>query len=264
MFSVLMSDPLPAPAAPSRGVVNDLILALVAGFGLSVAVGGALDLSAVYPAAVVTLYAAVGVGILRALPRRLPGAGLGPANRITLARVILGLPLVALALLPASVGPDPTGMETRWWIVGLGTVALMFDGLDGYVARRTGTQTDFGARFDMESDAALLLVLSVLAFRSGQVGPWVLGVGLMRYGFVAASAVWPQLRGELFPSMRRKVVCVIQGIALLVAVGPIVPAPLATGVAATALILLAGSFAIDSLWLMRRAPRVGLRPPSAA
>lgn len=236
--------------ASYRGVVNDLVLALLAGFGLAVAVGGALDLSAAYPAAVVTVYAAIGVGILHALPARLPGNGLGPANRITLGRVILALPLVGLALLPAAIGPDPAGLATRWWVVGLGTAALLLDGVDGWVARRTGTQTAFGARFDMEADAALLLVLSVLAWRSGQVGPWVLGIGGLRYAFVAAGTVRPELRGELFASMRRKVVCVVQGAALLVAVAPVVPARLGAAVAAVALLLLAVSFAVDAAWLL--------------
>lgn len=250
--------------ASHRGVVNDLVLALLAGFALSVAVGGALELNAAYPAAVVTLYAAVGVGILRALPPRLPGAGLGPANRITLARVILALPLVALALLPASVGPDPTGIETRWWIVGLGALALMLDGVDGHVARRTGTQTPFGARFDMESDAALLMVLSILTWRSGQVGAWVLGIGLMRYVFVGTSLLWPALEGELFPSMRRKVVCVVQGVALIVAVAPVVPPALAAALSGVALLLLGASFAVDAAWLLRRGSPVPVTPPWAA
>jgi phosphatidylglycerophosphate synthase len=36
----------------------------------------------------------------------------------------------------------------------LSTAVLMLDGVDGRVARRTGSQTGFGARFDMELDAA--------------------------------------------------------------------------------------------------------------
>ena len=40
-------------------------------------------------------------------------------------------------------------------------MALILDGVDGKVARRTGTSTALGARFDMEVDAFLILVLSV-------------------------------------------------------------------------------------------------------
>ena len=46
-------------------------------------------------------------------------------------------------------------------LVGLTAVALALDGVDGRVARRTETVTAVGARFDMEVDAFLILVLSV-------------------------------------------------------------------------------------------------------
>lgn len=182
---------------------------------------------------------------LDATVRRWPG--LGPANRITLGRVVLALPLVAVA-----VWPQPVGPEARWWIVGLGTVALALDGVDGWLARRTGCDSPFGARFDMESDAALLMLLSVLAWRSGQVGAWVMAIGAMRYAFVAAGWRWRWLQGELPPSLARKVGCVIQGIALLAALAPFTPRGLAAAVCAGALAALTASFGRDALGLYRR------------
>ena len=62
--------------------------------------------------------------------------------------------------------------RAHWWIISLGTVAMLLDGTDGRVARRTGTTSAFGARFDMELDAFLLLALSVLVWQSGR---WVHG-----------------------------------------------------------------------------------------
>ncbi|NNF37836.1 MAG: CDP-alcohol phosphatidyltransferase family protein [Gemmatimonadetes bacterium] len=192
------------------------------------------------------VYAVAGATILRTRPERFPGRGMGGANRVTLARLVLSTPIAAFLLHPA-----PLGAGARWWIVGLGTAALILDGVDGWWARRTGTGTDFGARFDMETDAALLLVLSGLAWRSGAVGPWVWGIGALRYAFVAAGAAFPALRGELGPSLRRKVVCVIQGIALLVALGPIIPSRVAVPVVAVALASLCVSFVIDTVALLR-------------
>ena len=46
-------------------------------------------------------------------------------------------------------------------LVALATIALVLDGMDGQVARRTHTVTAMGARFDVEVDTFLLLVLSV-------------------------------------------------------------------------------------------------------
>ena len=211
-----------------------------------------LDLPVVYPLGALALYAVQAVLILRAFPRasRPPlqdWAGLGPPSRVTLARAALVYPVAALALVPG-VG----GTAGAWWIIVLSTVALVMDGFDGWVARRTASSTPFGARFDMELDAFLLMALSVLVWQDGRVGVWVLLIGGLRYLFVAAAIPLPALAGELPPSFRRKVVCVIQGIALLVALGPIIPGPLAVGVSAVALASLLYSFGVDALWLLRK------------
>lgn len=208
-------------------------------------VSSALNLAAGFPLRVVAVYAAVGALILLFRPGSFPGSGMGPANRVTLGRIVVALPLAAFALQGGELS-----VPSRWWIVGLGTLALVLDGVDGWVARRSESGTEFGARFDMETDAALLLVLSVLAWRSGQVGMWALGIGALRYLFVALGFVVARLGEPLFPSLRRKVVCVIQGIALLVAVGPIVPGRLAAAIVGCALTALVVSFGRDGLWLL--------------
>ena len=127
--------------------------------------------------------------------------------------------------------------------------ALALDFVDGLVARRTGTSSDAGARLDMEMDAALLLVLSVIATQS--LGWWVLAVGGMRYVFVAASWVRPRLAGELPFSSFRRVVAAVQGITLAVALAPVLPLPVARAAVTISLGLLVVSFARDVLWLER-------------
>ena len=89
-------------------------------------------------------------------------------------------------------------------LVALTAVALVLDAVDGWVARRTGTASALGARFDMEVDAFLILVLSVYVAQS--VGAWVLAIGAARYAFVAAGWLLPWLRGPLPPRYWRKVV----------------------------------------------------------
>ena len=113
------------------------------------------------------------------------------------------------------------------------------------------TATAFGGRFDMELDSFVMLVLAALVWRSGQVGPWVIVVGLPRYLFVAAWWVWPWMRAPLPERVRRKAGCVIQGIALLVCLVPIVPPGVAAPVAALTLALIVASFAVDIAWLAR-------------
>ncbi|MFP3948000.1 MAG: CDP-alcohol phosphatidyltransferase family protein [Longimicrobiales bacterium] len=231
------------------GVLRDLALGLVPYGSITAATWWLLELSATYVALSLGLYGAL-AALLAAThpgPSANLGPGLGSANRITFGRAALALPVVALAPLAPELGS-----EARWWVIVLATVAMSLDGLDGRVARRTGTTSDFGARFDMELDAFLLLGLSVLVLGSGKVGAWILLVGGMRYLFVAAGWILPALTGELPESFRRKTVCVVQGVVLLVCLGPIIPSWLASAAGMGALLLLVHSFAVDTWWLLRR------------
>lgn len=229
-----------------RRVVPDLATGLAATLLVAGATWRFLDLPASYLAAALVLYGCAGALLLRTVPASLPGPGLGPANRVTLGRLALLMPLAALSVHPEALGPGG-----RWAVVVVGTLIMILDGLDGWVARRTGSASIYGARFDMETDAFLMLVLSVLVWTEGRAGVWVLLIGAMRYLFVAASLIWPALRGELFHSVRRKAVCVVQGVALLVCLGPIVPGSLAVASAAGALAALTWSFGVDTVWLLR-------------
>jgi phosphatidylglycerophosphate synthase len=128
----------------------------------------------------------------------------GPANRVTLLRAVL-----VLAVAWVSIDERVPARVPVLVLVGLASVALVLDGVDGWVARRTGTSSAFGARFDMEVDAFLILVLSLYVARSA--GWWVLLIGAARYGFVAAGSVLPWLRGAAPPRPWCKVVAVVQG-----------------------------------------------------
>jgi phosphatidylglycerophosphate synthase len=128
----------------------------------------------------------------------------------------------------------------------------VLDGLDGWLARRTGMASEFGARFDMETDAALILVLSILVWQHGKAGAWVLLSGLMRYAFVAAGWLLPWLARPLQSTRRGKTVAVGQLVGLSVALAPMVPAPLSDVAAALTLTALAWSFAIDIARLARQ------------
>ena len=120
----------------------------------------------------------------------------GPADQITLVRAVLVAALAGLVARPATPA-------VAWSVVFIAIVALLLDGVDGWVARRTATASAFGTRFDMETDAALILVLAVLVWQYGKAGPWVLAAGLLRYIFVAAGWVWPWMRRPLTPTSAR-------------------------------------------------------------
>jgi phosphatidylglycerophosphate synthase len=171
----------------------------------------------------------------------------GQANWVTLFRATLVGGVTALVADSLVHGAMPAV------IVALSVVALILDGVDGQVARRTGTATAVGARFDMEVDAFLILVLSVCVAES--LGPWVLLIGGMRYGFVAAGWLMPWLKGSLPPSFARKTVAAAQGVLLVVASSGLLPAAASLAVVGIALASLAWSFGRDVLWLWRNRER---------
>ncbi|HWE73823.1 MAG TPA: CDP-alcohol phosphatidyltransferase family protein [Stellaceae bacterium] len=172
----------------------------------------------------------------------------GAANWVTAARAVYAVCLLGYGVwaLAADHVPGPT---LRWfWVVGaLGALAL--DGVDGRLARRLGQTSGFGARFDMETDAATMLGLSLLAWLCDQAGPWVLAIGLARYIFVAGSRVFPALAAPLPPKKRRQAICVAQVAVLVLAVVPGVPPEMASPLCLGALAALVYSFAVDVVWL---------------
>jgi phosphatidylglycerophosphate synthase len=234
---------------PSRILVAELAVgtlgsaALLGGLALGVGLGP-VGLVAGATAAAALVAVLLGSGVDR----------LGPAGRVTLARGVLTVGATALVADPVSV-PG---------LVVCAGVALALDGVDGAVARRRKVASTFGARFDMELDAVLVLVLSVHV--AGLLGSWVLLIGLARYLFVAAGAVLPWLRGELVPLFSGKVVAAIQGVVLVVVSSQLLPGVVARVLVAAALAALAWSFGRDVVRLWRAADEhpVRVRPAVAA
>jgi phosphatidylglycerophosphate synthase len=196
-------------------------------------------------AAVLAGVSLVSLAVVSVARRR--GVVAGPADTITLLRAALVGACACWAVLTVA-GDLPA---RSWWLVWLALPALLLDGLDGVVARRTGTSSPEGARLDMETDAALILVLSVVAAQV--VGPWVLLIGAMRYLWALAALVRPALGGPLPESRARRVVAAVQGGVLVGVVAPAVTEWLAVGAAVLALLLLVLSFARDAITLERAA-----------
>src|SRR5262245_28010896 len=202
-----------------------------------------LALGPLYVAKVLVVFAVVAVLVLLHLGAHHPFARFGPANQLTLARAAF------TAVLAGLIG-EP-GIAFAALAFSLAIVAALLDAVDGPVARASGMTSAFGARFDMETDAALMLVLAALAWQLDKAGPWVLASGLARYAFVAAGALAPWLRGPLPPSLRRKLVCAVQTTVLVTVLAPVLSPPATGALAAFGLGLLLFSFAADVVWLRR-------------
>jgi phosphatidylglycerophosphate synthase len=226
-------------------VVTAHALGLVAVVGLTSMTRSGLPVGDWYPVkagAVFAVFMLIAIGFVRGSH---PFAQFGPANQTTTLRAML------VALVAGLIGEPHVPM------VAAGAAAAAFaatalDGVDGWLARRSRMASEFGARFDLEVDALLIMALATLAWRHGKAGWWVLLTGLIRYGFVVAGWLWRWLREPLPPSRRRQAICVVQLVGLGLAIVPVVPISVSTLIAAAALVSLCYSFLVDIVWLWRQ------------
>jgi phosphatidylglycerophosphate synthase len=223
----LFSDTLSHIVVIAGGLAAALLLTQGPGRGLALALA---------------LYAAIAAVALAGLSHH-PFSRFGVANAVTLSRS---------AILAAIIGLFAADPEPEWILSALAFAGLALDGIDGWAARRRRTASAYGARFDLEVDALSVLALSLIVALGGRAGPWVVGLGLMRYGFVLAGRAWPALSQPLPPRSLRKVIYVFVVSALAAALAP-VPAFLAASLCAAAGLALIYSFGSDCVWLLRAA-----------
>ena len=109
-----------------------------------------------------------------------PSGRFGLANAVTSLRLALTL---GLTLPATSLGSSAAAALT----IGI----LLLDLLDGWLARVRGDASIFGAHFDMETDAILVLVVTLRLWLVEGYPAWVLIAGLLRYAFVIALWLFP-------------------------------------------------------------------------
>jgi phosphatidylglycerophosphate synthase len=222
-------------AGPAIGLIAQVLLLAVlaetAGLGAAGWVVGV--------ACAVIMAAALARGVARN-----PRDRLGPASCVTAARATLSVGVAALVADSFTHNP-PVAL-----LVMLAAVALALDLVDGWLARRTGTESALGARFDGEVDAFLILALSV--YVAPAYGTWVLMIGAARYLFLAGEWLLPWMRVALPPRRWRKVVAAMQGVVLTVAAAGVLPRALTLALLAAALAALAVSVGECVWWLWHR------------
>jgi phosphatidylglycerophosphate synthase len=238
---------LPAPPLRKRAL-GGAALAGAAVTVVALRLQARLQTDPAQPLVALAVFASMITIALLAMRDHHPFPRLGPANQITMIRA----GIVAIA---ASLIAEPAGASVAWTLVIVTAVMAALDGVDGWLARRTHMSSAFGARFDLETDAFFMLVLSVLVWRHGKAGAWVLAIGLMRYAFVVAGWLLPWLAQPLRATQRGKAVAVAQVMALGVALLPVVPVSSSTLVCAVALAALVWSFALDVRFLYERRAR---------
>jgi phosphatidylglycerophosphate synthase len=110
-----------------------------------------------------------------------PAGRIGSANVITALRVVLVLVLCAAP----RIGPHEASLVVAF---------VVLDVLDGWVARRPpATASEFGARFDMETDALFVLAFGLKLVAVGRLGAWMIVPGVLRYAYAAGITLAPRL-----------------------------------------------------------------------
>ncbi len=132
-------------------------------------------------------------------------------NVITTIRILLVVP-VAMAL----SGHRP--IETLW----LFCVAVASDGIDGFLAKRFGWQSDLGGILDPIADKMLLITVFMILTLLGNVPAWLTAAVIARDGVIVLGAVAYRIAlGPVVarPSRVSKLNTLCQAIFILVVIG---------------------------------------------
>lgn len=235
----------PSGATLHGAVVLVDIVGCVAVAAAALTIRPGMDATGWYPLKAVAIFSLVMLIVLARIAGTHPFATLGAANHVTAVRAML-------VSLVGGLAGEPVGASAGLCAALTSVLVTVLDGVDGWVARRSGMSSRFGARFDMEVDALFILALSMLAWQLGKAGAWVMLAGLLRYVFVAAGWLAPTLAAPLPPSRRRQAICVVQIVGLSVVLLPVVVPPASAWLSAALLLTLVVSFTIDVHWLWQR------------
>ncbi|ELY86506.1 CDP-alcohol phosphatidyltransferase [Natrialba hulunbeirensis JCM 10989] len=143
------------------------------------------------------------------------------------------------------------GAGLQWAPAILFAVAALLDAVDGWLARRTDSVTDLGARLDLEMDGLVVLVGATVGVLAGVLPLVFLAVAGARYVFVAG--LWWRARcgqptTELPPSHVRRVLGALAMLAIFVALVPTVDTATSRAFAAVVAVPFLANFGRD--WLV--------------
>ncbi|MEI9938901.1 MAG: CDP-alcohol phosphatidyltransferase family protein [Pseudomonadota bacterium] len=108
-----------------------------------------------------------------------------PSGRFGSANTVTGVRLIVLLTLTL-----PPRLLPAWCALTIALSVLGLDLLDGWLARRASDTSAFGAHFDMETDALLVLVVTLRLWLGQGYEPWVLVAGYLRYAYVLGLWGW--------------------------------------------------------------------------
>ena len=164
-----------------------------------------------------------------------PHGSFGLANGVTALRL-------ALVLLIAYCMRAEPGRAIAIMVLSI----FVLDGVDGWLARRTGSASPFGAHFDMETDALLVLIATQELWQRGELGIWILTSGLLRYLYMLYSVFLPKRALPMPPSRFGR--AAFSALAIGIVLAFTFPGPLGAIAAGAGTLLVGISFARSFYW----------------
>ncbi len=181
----------------------------------------------------VVLIAAVGLVTRQFSPSAAAG------TRLTLAH--MGLVCLLGGIAAASPTEFPSLMLWSLTVIAAAAAGIIL--VEAWITEKIDAAGPFSRRLGREANGLLVLSVAVILWRSGKVDGWVVAAGAVHYVALALSFALPALRQEA-PVTWRPYARVAMVAALILALAPIVPPIIATGLGAIALgLALAGSAA---------------------
>lgn len=137
-------------------------------------------------------------------------------NAITVARIFFAPVVIWMLLADAGhMGP------LRWWAAILFVIAMVTDGLDGYLARSRGLVTDFGKIADPIADKGMVAVALIGLSIVGELPWWVTVLILLREVGITVYRMIVISRHVVAAAWAGKVKTVVQVVAITLALVPL-------------------------------------------
>ncbi len=122
-------------------------------------------------------------------------------NRFTIKKNYGGIPNLVTVTRLILVFVSVFFKDNKFALATLATTIIVFDGLDGYLARKLNLVTPFGGELDMETDAFFCLLFSLLIFKNHPELIIILLGGSLRYLYKIVTTI---ITKETFIESRKK------------------------------------------------------------
>lgn len=167
-------------------------------------------------------------------------ASAAAGTRLTLAHMGMVCLLGGIAAVPPAEFPP----LMAWSLTAIAAAAAGILVVEAWITEKIDAAGPFSRHLGREAHGLLVLSVTVLLWRSGKVDGWVVAAGAVHYASLVLSLALPALRQDS-PVLWRPYVRFAMAAALILALTPIVPPGIATGLGAAALGLALAGAATD-------------------